>query len=110
MRERKQSGTRLADFQALHYRIADHATELEAARLMVRRAALAVGNREQGATRLAAMAKRFATDAGFSAVNGCLQLHGGYGYLRGPPIPPGRRGVGGPQILGRTHEVMRGVL
>src|SRR5213080_3024569 len=49
MRERQQFGTRLADFQALQFRIADHATELEAARLMVRRAAVAVGNREEGA-------------------------------------------------------------
>ncbi|HEY7958525.1 MAG TPA: acyl-CoA dehydrogenase family protein, partial [Sphingomicrobium sp.] len=57
LKERKQFGTRLADFQALQFRIADYATELEAARLMVRRAALAVGNREEGATRLAAMAK-----------------------------------------------------
>src|SRR5207344_1635062 len=76
MRERKQFGARLADFQALRFRIADYATELEASRLMVRRAAVAVGAGEPGGTRLAAMAKRLATDAGFEAVNGCLQLHG----------------------------------
>jgi len=110
MRERKQFGTRLADFQALQFRIADHATELEAARLMVRRAALAVGNREQGATRLAAMAKRFATDAGFEAVNGCLQLHGGYGYLRDHPIERVLRDVRVHQILEGTNEVMRVII
>src|SRR6187401_3356411 len=77
MRERKQFGSRLSDFQALRFKIADYATELEAARLMVRRAAHAVSAGEPGATRLAAMAKRFATDIGFEAVNGCLQLHGG---------------------------------
>src|SRR5215470_3056558 len=107
MRERKQFGTRLADFQALQFRIADHATELEAARLMVRRAAVAVGNREEGATRLAAMAKRFATDAGFAAVNGCLQLHGGYGYLRDHPIERVLRDVRVHQILEGTNEIMR---
>jgi alkylation response protein AidB-like acyl-CoA dehydrogenase len=107
MRERKQFGTRLADFQALQFRIADHATELEAARLMVHRAALAVGNREQGATRLAAMAKRFATDIGFEAVNGCLQLHGGYGYLRDHPIERVLRDVRVHQILEGTNEIMR---
>jgi alkylation response protein AidB-like acyl-CoA dehydrogenase len=107
MRERKQFGTRLADFQALGFRIADYATELEAARLMVRRAAVAVGNAEPHGTRLAAMAKRFATDVGFEAVNGCLQLFGGYGYLRDHPIERVLRDVRVHQILEGTNEIMR---
>jgi alkylation response protein AidB-like acyl-CoA dehydrogenase len=107
MRERKQFGTRLADFQALAFRIADYATELEAARLMVRRAAAAVTNGEPGTTRLAAMAKRHATDAGFEVVNGCLQLFGGYGYLRDHPIERVLRDVRVHQILEGTNEVMR---
>src|SRR6187397_2678468 len=107
MRERKQFGTRLADFQALAFRVADYATELEAARLMVRRAASAVTNREPGGTRLAAMAKKFATDTGFEVVNGCLQLHGGYGYLRDHPIERVLRDVRVHQILEGTNEIMR---
>jgi alkylation response protein AidB-like acyl-CoA dehydrogenase len=107
MRERKQFGSRLADFQALAFRVADYATELEAARLMVRRAASAVTDGEPGATRLAAMAKRHATDAGFDIVNGCLQLHGGYGYLRDLPIERILRDVRVHQILEGTNEVMR---
>jgi len=107
MRARKQFGQRLADFQALRFRVADHATELEAARLMVRRAASAVSNREPGGTRLAAMAKRFATDAGFAIVNDCLQLHGGYGYLHDHPIERVLRDVRVHQILEGTNEVMR---
>src|SRR5690242_15559907 len=107
MRERKQFGTRLADFQALAFRVADYATELEAARLMVRRAATAVTAAEPAATRLAAMAKRHATDAGFDIVNGCLQLHGGYGYLRDHPIERVLRDVRVHQILEGTNEVMR---
>jgi len=107
MRERKQFGTRLADFQALAFRIADYATDLEAARLMVRHAASAVTKREPGGTRLAAMAKKFATDVGFEAVNGCLQLHGGYGYLRDHPIERVLRDVRVHQILEGTNEVMR---
>jgi alkylation response protein AidB-like acyl-CoA dehydrogenase len=107
MRERKQFGSRLADFQALAFRVADYATELEAARLMVRRAASAVTDGEPGATRLAAMAKRHATDAGFDIVNGCLQLHGGYGYLRDHPIERILRDVRVHQILEGTNEVMR---
>ncbi|HEY1543417.1 MAG TPA: isobutyryl-CoA dehydrogenase [Xanthobacteraceae bacterium] len=107
MRERKQFGSRLADFQALAFRVADYATELEAARLMVRRAATAVTEDEPAATRLAAMAKRHATDAGFDVVNGCLQLHGGYGYLRDHPIERVLRDVRVHQILEGTNEVMR---
>src|ERR1041384_2955629 len=107
MRERKQFGTRLADFQALAFRVADYATELEAARLMVRRAPTAVTNAEPNATRLAAMAKRHATDAGFDIVNGCLQLFGGYGYLRDHPIERVLRDVRVHQILEGTNEVMR---
>jgi len=107
MRERKQFGTRLADFQALAFRVADYATELEAARLMVRRAAVAVTHGEPDATRLAAMAKRHATDAGFDVVNGCLQLHGGYGYLRDHPIERVLRDVRVHQILEGTNEAMR---
>src|SRR4029079_9216992 len=107
MKERKQFGSRLACFQALRFRISDYATELEASRLMVRRAAVAVGGREPGGTRLAAMAKRLATDAGFEVVNGCLQLHGGYGYLRDHPIERVLRDVRVHQILEGTNEVMR---
>jgi alkylation response protein AidB-like acyl-CoA dehydrogenase len=107
MRERKQFGSKLSDFQALRFRVADYATELEASRLMVRRAALAVGGGTPGATRLAAMAKRLATDMGFEVVNGCLQLHGGYGYLRDHPIERVLRDVRVHQILEGTNEVMR---
>jgi alkylation response protein AidB-like acyl-CoA dehydrogenase len=107
MRERTQFGSRLSEFQALRFRVADYATDLEAARLMVRRAAVAVGGKEPGATRLAAMAKRLATDTGFDVVNGCLQLHGGYGYLRDHPIERVLRDVRVHQILEGTNEVMR---
>ena len=107
MRERKQFGTRLADFQALGFRIADYATELEAARLLLYRAAAALDRREPGAMRLAAMAKRLATDVGFDVVNGCLQLHGGYGYLRDHPIERVLRDLRVHQIFEGTNEVMR---
>ena len=74
---------------------------------MLYRAAAAVSSGEPGATRLAAMAKRFATDVGFDAVNGCLQLHGGYGYLRDHPIERVLRDVRVHQILEGTNEIMR---
>jgi alkylation response protein AidB-like acyl-CoA dehydrogenase len=107
MKERRQFGSRLADFQALAFRVADYATELEAARLLMYRAAAALDTHEPGATRLAAMAKRLATDTGFDVVNGCLQLHGGYGYLRDHPIERVLRDVRVHQILEGTNEVMR---
>jgi alkylation response protein AidB-like acyl-CoA dehydrogenase len=66
-----------------------------------------VGEREPAATTLAAMAKRFATDVGFEIVNGCLQLHGGYGYLQDHPIERVLRDVRVHQILEGTNEVMR---
>ena len=107
MKERKQFGTRLADFQALGFRIADYATAIEAARLMLHRAAAALDLGDPNATRLAAMAKRLATDTGFDVVNGCLQLHGGYGYLRDHPIERVLRDLRVHQILEGTNEIMR---
>jgi alkylation response protein AidB-like acyl-CoA dehydrogenase len=107
MKERRQFGSRLADFQALQFRVADFATELDAARLLLHRAAVAVGAGEPAATRLAAQAKRLATDTGFEVVNGCLQLHGGYGYLRDHPIERVLRDVRVHQILEGTNEIMR---
>jgi alkylation response protein AidB-like acyl-CoA dehydrogenase len=110
MKERKQFGSRLADFQALQFRIADYATELEAARLLLHRAAVAVSAGEGAGTRLAAQAKRLATDTGFEVVNGCLQLHGGYGYLRDHPIERVLRDVRVHQILEGTNEIMRVII
>ena len=107
MKERKQFGRPIADFQALQFRIADMATELDSARLMLHRAAVSVSNKAPEATRQAAMAKRLATDIGFNVVNQALQLHGGYGYLRDYPIERFFRDVRVHQILEGTNEVMR---
>ena len=81
MKERKAFGKRLDEFQALQFRLADMATELEAARTFVWRAAAALDRKDADATMLCAMAKRFGTDVGFEVANQALQLHGGYGYL-----------------------------
>lgn len=107
MKERRQFGSRLADFQALQFRVADYATEIDAARLLLHRAAVAVSQHEPAATRLAAQAKRLATDTGFDVVNGCLQLFGGYGYLQDHPIERVLRDVRVHQILEGTNEIMR---
>ena len=107
IQERQQFGRRLADFQALQFKLADMATELEAARLMVRAAADALDKRDPRATGLCAMAKRFATDAGFEVANQALQLHGGYGYLRDYPLERIVRDLRVHQILEGTNEIMR---
>jgi len=104
---RKQFGRELAQFQGLQFRLADMATDLEAARLMVRNAAAKVDAKAADATTTAAMAKRFATDAGFDIVNEAMQLHGGYGYLMDYPIERFLRDVRVHQILEGTNEIMR---
>ncbi|MDB5453502.1 MAG: acyl-CoA dehydrogenase [Caulobacteraceae bacterium] len=110
LQTRKQFGKPLAAFQALQFRLADMATELEAARLMVRRAAHAMDTGSPDATRYCAMAKRFATDAGFEIANQALQLHGGYGYLRDYPLERIVRDLRVHQILEGTNEIMRVII
>jgi alkylation response protein AidB-like acyl-CoA dehydrogenase len=107
LKTRKQFGKALAEFQALQFRLADMATELDAARLMVRRAAAALDAGDPKATQYCAMAKRFATDAGFEVANQALQLHGGYGYLRDYPLERIVRDLRVHQILEGTNEIMR---
>ncbi len=108
--ERRQFGRPLRDFQALQFKLADMATELEAARLMVRRAAAALDAGRPDATKLCAMAKRFATDAGFHVANEALQLHGGYGYLADYPLERIVRDLRVHQILEGTNEIMRVII
>jgi alkylation response protein AidB-like acyl-CoA dehydrogenase len=108
--ERRQFGQPLADFQALRFKLADMATELEAARLMVRRGAASLDRGDPEATMHCAMAKRLATDAGFHICNEALQLFGGYGYLKDFPIERYLRDVRVHQILEGTNEIMRVII
>src|ERR1700675_2507022 len=110
MLERRQFGQRLADFQALQFKLADMATELDAARLLLRRAAASLDAGLSEATMQCAMAKRLATDAGFHVANEALQLHGGYGYLKDLPIERHLRDVRVHQILEGTNEIMRVII
>lgn len=108
--ERQQFGRRLAEFQALQFKLADMATELEASRLLLYKAAVKLDEKSPDATRLAAMAKRKATDIGFWVVNEALQLHGGYGYLRDFPLERYLRDLRVHQILEGTNEIMRVII
>ena len=107
MQERKQFGKPIADFQALQFKLADMATELVAARQMVRLAASKLDNGDTQATTYCAMAKRFATDIGFKVCDQALQVHGGYGYIREYPLERHFRDVRVHQILEGTNEIMR---
>lgn len=109
-RDRKQFGRAIADFQASQFKLADMATELEAARLMIRNAADALDRKQPRATMLCAMAKRFASDAGFKIANDALQLHGGYGYLKDFPAERHVRDLRVHQILEGTNEIMRVII
>lgn len=108
--ERKQFGKALAEFQALQFRLADMATELVAARQMIRLAASKLDAGHRDASTYCAMAKRFATDAGFNVCNEALQLHGGYGYLRDYPLERLLRDARVHQILEGTNEIMRVII
>ncbi|MGD0564235.1 MAG: acyl-CoA dehydrogenase family protein [Roseiarcus sp.] len=105
--ERKAFGRRIADFQATQFRLADIATSLEAARSLLWRAASALDAQSPDATRLCAMAKRVATDAGFNAANDALQVFGGYGYLSEYGVEKIVRDLRVHQILEGTNEIMR---
>lgn len=108
--DRKQFGRELSSFQALQFKLADMATELVAARLMVRQAAWRLDQGDPEATAHCAMAKRFATDMGFNVCNEALQLHGGYGYLKEFPLERMVRDTRVHQILEGTNEIMRVII
>ncbi|MFE3598614.1 acyl-CoA dehydrogenase family protein [Streptomyces sp. NPDC059142] len=105
--DREAFGARLLDAQALRFRLADMATELAAARALVQQAAQALDRGDPQAPYLCAMAKRFATDTGYSVADRALQLHGGYGYLSEYGIEKIVRDLRVHQILEGTNEIMR---
>ena len=108
--ERRQFGRAIADFQTVRFKLADMATALDAARLMVLRAAAALDAGARDATLHCAMAKRLATDTGFEVCDAALQLHGGYGYLRDHGIERYFRDLRVHQILEGTNEIMRVII
>ena len=110
MRERKAFGKPLTDFQALQFRLADMATQLEVAETFLWKAASALDAKATTAPVLCAMAKRFVTDSGFTIANDALQLLGGYGYLTDYGIEKIVRDLRVHQILEGTNEIMRVII
>ncbi|MEL6369500.1 MAG: isobutyryl-CoA dehydrogenase [Pseudomonadota bacterium] len=105
--ERRAFGDPLNRLQAVQFKLADMATELEASRTMLYQAAWKLDQKASDATRFCAMAKRLVTDTGFQVVNEALQLHGGYGYLSDYPLERMLRDVRVHQILEGANEIMR---
>lgn len=110
MQEREQFGKPIAAFQGLQFKLADMATELVAARQMVRLAAYKLDKNDPEKTAYCAMAKRFATDVGFQVCDAALQIHGGYGYIKEYPLERHFRDVRVHQILEGTNEIMRVII
>ncbi|XP_073459589.1 isobutyryl-CoA dehydrogenase, mitochondrial isoform X1 [Aquarana catesbeiana] len=104
---RKQFGEPLANYQYLQFRLAEMATQLVTARLIVRHAAQALQEGHGDAATLCAMAKLYATDECFKVCNQALQMHGGYGYLKDYAVQQYVRDIRVHQILEGTNEVMR---
>jgi len=110
MQEREQFGKPIAAFQGLQFKLADMATELVAARQLVRLAAYKLDQNDPEKTAYCAMAKRFATDIGFQVCDAALQIHGGYGYIKEYPLERYFRDVRVHQILEGTNEIMRVII
>ncbi|MEJ0058786.1 MAG: acyl-CoA dehydrogenase family protein [Terricaulis sp.] len=107
VQERSQFGKRIADFQATQFALADMETELCAARALLHGAARRLDAGDPQARRYCAMAKRFATDAGYRIADAALQLHGGYGYLKEYEVERILRDLRVHRILEGTNEIMR---
>jgi alkylation response protein AidB-like acyl-CoA dehydrogenase len=107
VKDRRAFGQALEKFQATQFRLADMATELEAARSLLWRACAKLDAKAPDATAFCAMAKRFATDTGFRVTDEALQLLGGYGYLADYGIEKILRDLRVHRILEGTNEIMR---
>jgi alkylation response protein AidB-like acyl-CoA dehydrogenase len=107
VKERKQFGKRIADFQNTQFTLADMATDLAASRALLHTAARKLDAKAPDATKYCAMAKRFVTDTAFKVADQALQLHGGYGYLREYGLEKIVRDLRVHRILEGTNEIMR---
>ena len=109
-KERSAFGKPISRFQSIEFKLADMATQLEAARLFLRSAAWKLDNLKPDATVSVAMAKRLVTDVSFEVSNTALQILGGYGYLEEYGIEKIVRDLRVHQILEGTNEIMRVII
>lgn len=107
MLDRSQFGKALGNYQALQFKLADMTTQLVAARQMIRMAASRLDAGHPDKTVYCAMAKQFATDAGYNITDEALQIFGGYGYIKEYPMERYLRDNRVHRILEGTNEIMR---
>ncbi|MBL8530967.1 MAG: acyl-CoA dehydrogenase family protein [Hyphomonadaceae bacterium] len=107
VKERRQFGKRIADFQNTQFQLADMETDLAASRALLHQAARKLDAKTPDATKFCAMAKRFVTDTAFRVADQALQLHGGYGYLADYEVERIVRDLRVHRILEGTNEIMR---
>jgi alkylation response protein AidB-like acyl-CoA dehydrogenase len=108
--DRQAFGGALLDEPTIRFTLADMATELQASRILLWRAATALDNGDADKVELCAMAKRYVTDACFNVADQALQLHGGYGYLTEYGVEKIVRDLRVHRILEGTNEIMRVVI
>ena len=109
-KERKQFGQAISTFQGLQFMLADIATQIEAARHLVYLAATKVDQKAPDLTKVAAMAKLFASDMAMKVTTDCVQLLGGYGYISDYPVERMMRDAKITQIYEGTNQIQRVVI
>ncbi|UPT62396.1 MAG: acyl-CoA dehydrogenase family protein [Hyphomonadaceae bacterium JAD_PAG50586_4] len=110
VKERKQFGKALAEFQNTQFTLADMETDLAASRALLHTAARKLDAKAPDASKYCAMAKRFVTDTAFKVADQALQLHGGYGYLADYEVERIVRDLRVHRILEGTNEIMRVII
>ena len=109
-KQRKQFGKSIAEFQAIQFKLADMATQVEAARLLVYQAAWLADQKNVRYTRESSMAKLFASEVAVRVANECVQIHGGYGFIKDYPAEKFYRDVKLCTIGEGTSEIQRLVI
>lgn len=109
-KQRKQFGKTISEFQAIQFKLADMATQVEAARLLVYQAAWLADQKDVRFTRESSMAKLFASEVAVRVANDCVQIHGGYGFIKDYPAEKFYRDVKLCTIGEGTSEIQRLVI
>ena len=109
-KQRKQFGQAISEFQAIQFKLADMATEVEAARLLVYQAAWLADRKDVRFTRESSMAKLFASEVAVRVANECVQIHGGYGFIKDYPAEKFYRDVKLCTIGEGTSEIQKLVI
>jgi alkylation response protein AidB-like acyl-CoA dehydrogenase len=109
-KERRQFGRTIAEFQGIQFMLADMAVQLEASRQLVHAACRAIDGKEEGVTRLAAMAKLMASDTAMRVTTDAVQVLGGYGYVNEFPLERMMRDAKITQIYEGTNQIQRVVI